>query len=172
MRYYLTLPLNEEDRIKLKVGDEVFISGNVYGMRDQAHRRLIELISNGRDIPIELSDSSIFYVGPTEPKPGERVGSIGPTTSSRMDPFTPVLISKGVRIMIGKGRRSKEVVDAIRLYKAIYLVTPGGISPYLRQFILDIKLIAFPDLGPEAIYNIRLEKFPTFVGIDTGGNSL
>lgn len=172
MKYHLTLPLSEEDRTKLKVGDEVFISGNVYGMRDQAHKRLVELISDGKGIPIELNNSSIFYVGPTEPKPGERVGSIGPTTSSRMDPFTPVLISKGVRIMIGKGRRSKEVIDAIKLYKAIYLVTPGGISPYLRQFILDIKLVAFPDLGPEAIYEIRLENFPTFVGVDTGGNLL
>lgn len=172
MKYHLTLPLSEEDRTKLKVGDEVFISGNVYGMRDQAHKRLVRLISEGKEIPIELNNSSIFYVGPTEPKPGEKVGSIGPTTSSRMDPFTPVLISKGVRIMIGKGRRSKEVIDAIKLYKAIYLVTPGGISPYLRQFILDIKLVAFPDLGPEAIYEIRLENFPTFVGVDTGGNLL
>lgn len=169
---HLILPLSEEERIKLRVGDEVLISGNVYGMRDQAHRRLLELISNGEDIPLELENSSIFYVGPTEPKPGERVGSIGPTTSSRMDPFTPTLISRGVRIMIGKGRRSKEVIDAIKLYKAIYLITPGGISPYLRQFVVDIKLIAFADLGPEAIYDIRLEKFPTFVGIDTGGNSL
>lgn len=172
MKYHLTLPLSEEDRTKLKVGDEVFISGNVYGMRDQAHKRLVRLISEGKEIPIELNNSSIFYVGPTDPKPGEKVGSIGPTTSSRMDPFTPVLISKGVRIMIGKGRRSKEVIDAIKLYKAIYLVTPGGISPYLRQFILDIKLVAFPDLGPEAIYEIRLENFPTFVGVDTGGNLL
>lgn len=172
MTYYLTLPLTEDDRLKLKAGDEVVISGNVYGMRDQAHKRLLELINEGKELPIDLYNSSIFYVGPTEPKPGEKVGSIGPTTSSRMDLFTPILISKGVRVMIGKGRRSKEVIDAIKLYKAVYLVTPGGISPYLRQFVLDMKPLAFLDLGPEAIYDIRLENFPTFVGIDPGGNIL
>ncbi|HOK29355.1 MAG TPA: FumA C-terminus/TtdB family hydratase beta subunit [bacterium] len=172
MTYYLSLPLDEEERIKLKVGDEVFVSGNVYGMRDQAHRRLAELISEGRELPVDICNGSIFYVGPTEPKPGEKVGSIGPTTSSRMDPFTPLLISKGVRVLIGKGKRSKEVINAIKLYKSVYLVTPGGISPYLRQFVLYVKPIAFLDLGPEAIYDIKLEKFPTFVGIDTGGNSL
>ncbi len=172
MEYHLTLPLKEEERLKLKVGDKVFLTGEVYGMRDQAHKRIVELIEKGKPIPIELSDSCIFYVGPTEPKPGEKVGSIGPTTSSRMDPFTPILISNGVRVIIGKGRRNRDVIEAIKRYKAIYLVTPGGISAYLRRFVLEIKMIAFQDLGPEAIYSLKLKDFPAFVSIDTGGNSL
>jgi fumarate hydratase subunit beta len=168
----LNLPLTEEARISLKVGDEVFISGKVYGMRDQAHKKIIEMIKDKEKLPIDLPDSSIFYVGPTPPKPGEKVGAIGPTTSTRMDPFTPLLISMGVRVMIGKGRRNKEVIEAIKIYKAIYLVTPGGISAYLSQFVDNIRLVAFPELGPEAIYELTLNGFPTFVGIDTGGNSL
>lgn len=172
MEYHLSLPLKEEERLKLKVGDKVFLTGEVYGMRDQAHKRIVELIERGEPIPIELSDSCIFYVGPTEPKPGEKVGSIGPTTSSRMDPFTPILLSNGVRVIIGKGRRSKDVIEAIKKYKAIYLVAPGGISAYLRRFVLEIKMIAFQDLGPEAIYSLKLKDFPTFVSIDTGGNFL
>jgi fumarate hydratase subunit beta len=156
----------------LKVGDEVFVSGKVYGMRDQAHKKIVEIIESGSRPPIVLSESSIFYVGPTPPKPGEKVGAIGPTTSIRMDPFTPLLISMGVKVMIGKGKRSTDVIEAIKKYKAIYLVTPGGISAYLSQFIEEIKLIAFPELGPEAIYELTLREFPTFVGIDTGGNSI
>ncbi|MBC7319974.1 fumarate hydratase C-terminal domain-containing protein [bacterium] len=172
MEYYLSLPLREEERLRLKVGDKVFLTGEVYGMRDQAHKRIVELIERGEPIPIDLVDSCIFYVGPTEPKPGEKVGSIGPTTSSRMDPFTPILISNGVRVIIGKGRRSRDVISAIRKYKALYLVTPGGISAYLRRFVSEIKMIAFQDLGPEAIYSLKLKDFPTFVSIDAGGNFL
>jgi len=172
MEYHLSLPLNEEERLRLKIGDKVFLTGEVYGMRDQAHKRIVEMLETGKPIPIELNNSSIFYVGPTEPKPGERIGSIGPTTSSRMDPFTPTLISSGVRVLIGKGRRNKEVIEAIKRYKAIYLVSPGGISAYLRQFVSEMRVIAFYDLGPEAIYSLKLKDFPTFVSIDTGGNFL
>lgn len=170
--YYLNLPLTEEERTSLKAGDKAFISGKVYGMRDQAHKKLIEIIEGKGKLPINLLNSTIFYVGPTPPKPGEKVGAIGPTTSARMDPFTPLLISNGMKVMIGKGRRSKEVIEAIKIYKAIYLVTPGGISAYLSQFVDDVRLVAFPELGPEAIYKLILNRFPTFVGIDTGGNNL
>ncbi|MGC8971725.1 MAG: FumA C-terminus/TtdB family hydratase beta subunit [bacterium] len=172
MEYHLLLPLKEKDRIKLKAGDKVFLTGEAYGMRDQAHKRLLELLEKGESIPIDLNNSCIFYVGPTEPKPGDKVGSIGPTTSSRMDPFTPLLISHGVRVIVGKGRRSRDVIEAIKKYRAIYLVSPGGVSAYLRQFVSEIKMIAFQDLGPEAIYILKLKNFPTFVGIDTGGNFL
>lgn len=172
MEYHLLLPLKEEDIVRLKVGDKVFLTGEAYGMRDQAHKRLLELLERGEDIPIDLKNSCIFYVGPTEPKPGDKVGSIGPTTSTRMDPFTPKLISHGVRVLIGKGRRSRDVIEAIKKYRAIYLVSPGGISAYLRQFVSEIKIVAFQDLGPEAIYILKLEDFPTFVSIDTGGNFL
>jgi len=172
MEYHLLLPLKEEDRIRLKAGDKVFLTGEVYGMRDQAHKRILELLERGEDIPIDLNNSCIFYVGPTEAKPGDKVGSIGPTTSSRMDPFTPKLISYGVRVIIGKGRRNKDVIEAIKKYRAVYLVSPGGVSAYLRQFVSEIKIVAFQDLGPEAIYILKLKDFPTFVSIDTGGNFL
>ncbi|MGB9682568.1 MAG: FumA C-terminus/TtdB family hydratase beta subunit [bacterium] len=171
-RYHLKLPLLREIRDRLNVGDEVFISGRVYGMRDQAHKKIIEMIKEELSLPIVLHEGTIFYVGPTPPKPGEKVGAVGPTTSTRMDPFTPLFISMGIRVMIGKGKRSSEVIEAIKKYKAIYLVTPGGISAYLSQFVDDIRLVAFPELGPEAIYELSLNEFPTFVGIDTGGNSL
>lgn len=145
--------------------NKVEISGELYIARDQAHKKLVELIKKGKELPFQLEGQIIYYCGPTPERKGEIIGSAGPTTSKRMDPFTPILLEHGLKGMIGKGPRSKEVMDAIKKYDAVYFVTYGGAGAYLRQFILKNELVAYPELGPEAIRKITVKNFPAYVWI-------
>lgn len=165
-------PLRIEDIKKLKSGDEVLLSGTIYTARDQAHKRLAEAIKSRKKLPIDFKGAIIYYCGPAATPPGKVVGSIGPTTSSRMDDFTPALLKFGLKGMIGKGRRSKAVVDAIKKYKAVYFLTYAGCGALLSKYINTKSLAAYADLGPEAIYELQIVDFPVIVGIDSRGDDI
>ena len=165
-------PLAKKDISKLRVGDEVLLSGTIFTARDAAHERFFRLIKNGKHIPLDLDGSVLYYAGPTPPKPGKAIGSCGPTTSSRMDPFTPHLIKLGLTGMIGKGERSKEVRDAIRRHGAVYFLATGGIGALLCTKVKSSKVVLYKDLGPEAVYRLEVEDFPLIVGIDAKGNDI
>ncbi|MCF6096335.1 Fe-S-containing hydro-lyase [Thermovorax subterraneus] len=169
---HITTPLTPEIISSLQAGDKVLISGIIYSARDAAHKRLYEMIKKGEKLPIELEGQIIYYVGPCPAKPGTVIGSAGPTTSGRMDAYTPLLLEKGLKGMIGKGFRSKEVVDAIVKYGAVYFGAIGGAGALLADSIKDSKIVAFEDLGPEAIYEFKVENFPAIVIIDKEGNDL
>lgn len=156
----------------LKVGDTILLSGVIYTARDQAHRRLVEAIKRGRKLPIDLKGAVIYYCGPTRTPKGKTIGSCGPTTSSRMDEFTSLLLKTGLAAMIGKGNRSKEVIAAIRKYKAVYFLTFAGCGALLSKYIKKATPVAYKDLGPEAIYKLKVENFPLIVGIDSRGRSV
>jgi len=156
----------------LKVGDKVAFSGIVYTARDQAHKKLVEIIKKGEKLPVDLNGQIIYYCGPTPKPPGKVIGSCGPTTASRMDEFTPVLLKAGVAAAIGKGGVSSEVRRAIKKYKAVYFVTIGGAGAYLAQRVKSCELVAYPDLGPEAIYKLTVEDFPLYVAVDSRGRSI
>ena len=168
----LLLPLKKKDIIKLKAGDEVLLNGILYTARDIAHKRLFNRLKNKKRLPVPLKDQTIYYVGPTPARPKKIIGSSGPTTSSRMDEFTPLLLKAGVRGMIGKGIRSKEVVEAIKKYKAVYFLAIGGAGALLSGHIEEAWPIAYYDLGPEAIYKLKVKNFPVIVGIDSCGNDI
>ncbi|HRY28383.1 MAG TPA: Fe-S-containing hydro-lyase [Candidatus Moranbacteria bacterium] len=165
-------PLIEEIVTSLHAGDMVLLSGDVYTARDTAHRRLYETLKKGLPLPIELSISTIFYAAPSPTPPGKVIGSIGPTTSYRMDAFTPALIEHGLRGMIGKGNRSPEVVEAIKHYKAVYFGAIGGIAALTAQCVKKMELIAYEDLGPEAIRKLTIVDLPLVVINDFQGNDL
>lgn len=168
----IDLPLNKQIIKELKVGDEVLLNGWLYTARDQAHQRLVDSLKNEQELPINLKDITIYYTGPTPAKSGEVIGSAGPTTSSRMDVFTPLLLKNGVRAMIGKGKRSKEVISAIREYGCIYFVTIGGAGAWLSQRITQSNIIAYPELGTEAIFQLQVKDFPVIVAIDSEGKEI
>jgi fumarate hydratase subunit beta len=168
----LSTPLTSDKCTSLKAGDKVYLSGTIYTARDQAHKRIVEAITRGEDPPFILKDAIIFYVGPSPAKPGQVIGSAGPTTSYRMDSYTPFLLEKGLKGMIGKGERSREVKESIVKNQALYFVAVGGAGALLSASIKDAKIIAYPDLGPEAVYQLEVEKFPCYVAIDCHGNSL
>jgi len=165
-------PLTAETIHSLKVGDKVYLTGVIYTARDQAHKRIIETIERGETPPFPLADNIIFYVGPTPPKPNEVIGSAGPTTSYRMDSYTPYLLDRGLKGMIGKGERSQEVIESIIKNKAIYFVAIGGAGALLSASIEQAELLAYPDLGPEAVYKLTVKRFPCYVGIDSLGNNI
>jgi fumarate hydratase subunit beta len=168
----LHTPLTSDKCTSLKAGDKVYLSGTIYTARDQAHKRIVEAITRGEDPPFNLTNAIIFYVGPSPAKPGQVIGSAGPTTSYRMDSYTPFLLEKGLKGMIGKGERSREVKESIVKNQALYFVAVGGAGALLSASIKDAKIIAYPDLGPEAVYQLEVEKFPCYVAIDCHGNSL
>lgn len=170
--YRLKTPLTDEDVEKLKAGDIVYLSGTIYTARDAAHKRLVDLILNGEELPFDLKGAVIYFVGPTPPKPGEPIGSAGPTTSYRMDSYSPILIEHGLKGMIGKGKRSKEVKEACKKYKAVYFGATGGAGALLSERIKSAEIIAYPELGPEAIRKLEVEDFPVVVINDTYGNDL
>ena len=155
---------------QLAAGETVLLSGKVYCARDAAHKKLFELKDSGKKLPLDLKNAVIYYAGPTPEFGGRAVGSCGPTTSSRMDKFTPELISMGVIATIGKGKRSAEVVEAIRIYKAMYFCAIGGAGAIASQHITKSEIIAFPELGCEALRLFEFEDFPLIVGIDCNGN--
>ncbi len=157
---------------KYSVGTKIELSGFIYTARDQAHKRLVELIQQKKQLPINLTDACIYYCGPCPNSPKQIIGSCGPTTSSRMDVYTPTILDNGVKILVGKGKRNKEVINSIKGNKAIYLLATGGVGALLAKKVKSFKLIAFEDLGPEAIYRLEVEDFPLIVGIDCKGNSL
>ena len=170
--YRLTTPLSDEDVAQLKAGDIVYLSGVLYTARDAAHKRLVDLIINGEELPFDLKGAVIYYVGPTPPKPGEPIGSAGPTTSYRMDPYAPILIEHGLKGMIGKGKRNQAVKDACVKYKAVYFGATGGAAALIAKAIKKAEVIAYPELGPEAVRRIEVEDFPVVVVNDTYGNDL
>lgn len=168
----LQTPLTEADVCSLKAGDEVFISGVIYTARDMAHKRLCEAIEADRKLPFELTGSIVYFVGPTPARPGRIIGAAGPTTSSRMDKFSPVLISNGLKAMIGKGYRDGQVRDVLKKYKAVHLATIGGAGALLSKHITSAEIIAYEDLGTEAIRKLQVVDFPAVVAYDCHGNSV
>jgi len=168
----LKTPLDEQTVLKLHAGDRVLISGTIYTARDAAHKRMIDLINQGKEMPFNIKGQIIYYVGPTPPKPGAAIGSAGPTTSTRMDAFTPTLLSKGLKGMIGKGLRSQAVRDAIKQYNGVYFAAVGGAAAVISKSIKSSKLIAFEDLGTEAIRELVVEDFPAVVINDCYGRDL
>lgn len=168
----ISLPLTKDIAMALKAGDEVLLSGILYTARDMAHQRLFNALKNKKTTPISLKGQTIYYVGPTPAPPKKAIGSSGPTTSARMDEFTPLLLKTGVKGMIGKGIRSKEVVEAIKKYKAVYFLAVGGAGALLSMHIKECYPVAYYDLGPEAIYKLIVKDFPVIVGIDTKGNDI
>jgi fumarate hydratase subunit beta len=168
----IVTPLNDEVIAGLHMGDKLLITGVIYTARDAAHKRLIELLDNGQDLPFAIQGQVIYYVGPTPPKPGNPIGSAGPTTSNRMDPYAPYLIERGLKGMIGKGQRSQAVKDAMIEYKAVYLGATGGAGALLSKRIKKSEIIAFEDLGPEAIHRLEVEDFPVVVINDIYGGDL
>ena len=165
----IKLPLTKSIRTKLKAGEELLLSGVVYTARDAAHKRLCNSIKKKEALPVILKDTTIYYCGPTPAPPGYPIGSCGPTTSKRMDNFMPTLLRQGLAATIGKGRRAKELSSEIRKYKSVYLITVGGAGAYLAKRIKKAKVIAYKDLGPEAIYELIVEDFPVIVAIDSHG---
>ena len=168
----LITPLSQEDILMLNAGDRVLISGTIYTARDGAHKRLIELINKEEALPIDITNQVIYYVGPTPTKPGEVIGSSGPTTSYRMDTYTPPLLNKGLKGMIGKGMRNEEVIKCMKKNKAIYFGATGGAGALISKSIIESEVVAYEDLGPEAIHKLKVENFPVIVIIDSKGNNL
>lgn len=172
MTKIINTPLTDEIINNLKAGDRVLLNGIIYTGRDAAHKRLVELIEKGEELPMDIKDQIIYYVGPCPAKPGQVIGSAGPTTSGRMDAYAPLLIEHGLKGMIGKGLRNHQVVDSIIKYSAVYFAAIGGAGALLAEAIKEAEVIAFPDLGAEAIYKLRVENFPVTVIIDNKGNDL
>jgi fumarate hydratase subunit beta len=165
-------PLSDEDVERLRAGERVIISGLIYTGRDAAHKRLIDLIDKGQELPFDIRGQIIYYVGPTPARPGKPIGSAGPTTSYRMDPYSPKLMERGLKGMIGKGMRSQEVIDAMKRFKAVYMAAVGGAGALIARRIKKSEIIAYEDLGPEAIRRLEVEDFPAIVVNDVWGNDL
>lgn len=170
--YNLTTPLTQEQTRELKAGDIVYLSGTIFTARDAAHKRLVDLIEAGKELPFDLEGSVIYFVGPTPPKPGDPIGSAGPTTSYRMDSYSPTMLKHGSRGMIGKGKRNQAVKDACKEYGGIYFGATGGAGALLGKRIKSAEVIAYPELGPEAVRKITIENFPVTVINDTYGADL
>lgn len=168
----LELPADEAALKKLKVGQMIYINGIIYTARDQAHMRMIKELNEGIPLPISLSNTAIYYCGPTPKRPDKIVGAIGPTTSSRMDKNTIPLLEKGMKVMIGKGKRSEEVIDGMKKYKAVYLCAIGGAGALYANCIKKFEVAGYEDLMAEAIYKLEVENFPAVVAIDTQGNNI
>lgn len=172
MEKRITTPLTAEKVKELKAGDTVLISGTIYTARDAAHKRLVELLDKGEKLPIDIKDQIIYYVGPTPAKPGHALGSAGPTTSYRMDPYAPRLLDQGLKGMIGKGLRSKEVVESMKKNTAVYFAAIGGAAALIGKAVEKAEIMAYEDLGSEAIRKLEVKDLPVVVVIDCEGNNL
>lgn len=172
MAKIINTPLTDDIVNELNAGDRVLLNGIIYTGRDAAHKRLAELINKGEEIPMDIRNQVIYYVGPCPAKPGKVIGSAGPTTSGRMDAYAPLLLDKGLKGMIGKGIRNQQVVDSIIKNNAVYFAAIGGAGALLAEAIKEAEVIAFADLGAEAIYKLKVENFPVTVIIDNQGNDL
>ena len=168
----LHTPLSREDARALRCGESCLITGTIYTARDAAHKRLCELAAKGKPLPFDIEGAIIYFVGPTPAKPGQVIGSTGPTTSYRMDAYSPTLIALGLTGMIGKGKRGEAVVEAMRQYGAVYLGAIGGLGALLGKCVKKAEVIAYPDLGAEAVRRLEVENFPVVVVIDSEGNNL
>lgn len=168
----ITLPLTDEVIKELKAGDSVLITGTMLTGRDAAHKRLFELIEKGEELPVDISGEVIYYVGPAPAKPGHAVGPAGPTSSYRMDKYTPALLDRGLKAMIGKGKRSPEVIESMVKNGCVYFAAIGGAAALISRSIKKVETLAYEDLGTEAIYRFYVEDFPAVVAIDAKGNSV
>ena len=168
----LTLPLSDEDIKNLKAGESVLLSGTMLTGRDAAHKRMYETLLDGKELPVDVKGQFIYYLGPTPAREGQVIGSAGPTTSSRMDKYTPTMLDQGLKGMIGKGKRSSEVIKSIKKNGAVYFAAVGGAGALLSKCIKEAEVIAYDDLGTEAIRKLRVENFPVIVVIDSQGNNL
>ena len=172
MAIHVQTPLSREQARQLKSGDSVLLSGVIYTARDAAHKRLCELVEQGKELPLDVKDSVIYFVGPTPARPGQAIGSAGPTTAYRMDAYSPTLIAQGQTGMIGKGKRNAEVVAAMKEHGAVYFGAIGGCGALLSKCIKKAEVVAYDDLGAEAIRRLEVEDFPVIVIIDSEGNNL
>ncbi len=172
MEKYITAPISGDVADGLLAGDFVYISGTIYTARDAAHKRMYEALLEGKDIPFDLENNIIYYLGPSPARDGQVIGSAGPTTSSRMDKYTPLLLEKGLKGMIGKGRRSEEVINSMNKNNAVYFAAIGGAGALLSKCIKKSEVIAYDDLGTEAIRKLEVENFPVIVVIDNKKNNL
>ncbi len=170
--FRLELPLTQDKVAHLKAGDSLLLSGVIYTGRDAAHKKMVEALSRGEELPFDVRNQVIYFVGPTPPKPGQVIGSAGPTTSGRMDAYSPMLIERGLTGMIGKGLRSEEVIGAMKKHGAVYFGAIGGSGALLAKRIISAEVIAYPELGPEAIRRLEVKDFPVMVVIDKHGNNL
>jgi fumarate hydratase subunit beta len=168
----LKTPFSDPEVEKLRAGDRVLISGIIYTGRDAAHKRLFDLLKEGKDLPFDIQGQIIYYVGPTPAKPGQAFGSAGPTTSYRMDAYSPTLMERGLKGMIGKGMRSDTVKEAMKKYKAVYFAATGGAGALLAKRVKKAEVVAYEDLGPEAIRKLEVEDLPVIVVNDVRGNDL
>lgn len=169
---HINTPLSDSVIEKLKIGDRVKISGTLYTARDAAHKRLVNLVNQGKELPFDIKNQIIYYVGPSPAPPGMPIGSCGPTTSCRMDKYTPPLLSIGLKATIGKGNRSAEVLEAMKKFKAVYFVATGGAAALLSRTVKKAEIVAYEDLGTEAIRKLEVENFPVIVANDIYGNDL
>lgn len=169
---HLTTPLKEKDIIDLQMGEEVLVSGVIYTARDMAHKRMYEALLRGEELPLDLSGQILYYTGPSPSPPNRVIGSAGPTTSNRMDDYTGLLLAQGLKGMLGKGNRAEDVVKAIIKHRAIYLATIGGAGAYLAKRIKASSIIAYAELGTEAIRRLEVEDLPAVVAIDVRGNNI
>ncbi len=165
-------PLAEKVINEMRAGEKIFLSGYIYTARDTAHKRFIEIIHKGESLPVEMEGQIIYYCGPSPASPGKVIGACGPTTSSRMDAYTPTLISLGLKGMIGKGKRSKQVKDAITKYKSVYFGATGGAGALISKCVLSSRVVAYEELGPEAVMILEVKDLPLFVINDVYGNDL
>ena len=172
MEKYIELPLTEELAKTLHAGETVYLTGTIYTSRDAGHKRMCEALARGEELPMNPTDATIYYVGPTPAKPGQVIGSAGPTTSGRMDAYAPILMSVGARGMIGTGARLPEVVEAMKRYKGVYFGAIGGAGALLAKSIKKSEIVAYEDLGAEALRELYVEKMPLVVIIDCEGNNL
>lgn len=172
MAINLETPLGLEDLLELKAGYEASLNGTIFTARDAAHARLMKLIKEGKNLPFDIEGQIIYYVGPTPAQPGKVIGSAGPTTSYRMDRYTPQLLKRGLRGVIGKGKRSDDVRQAFSTFQAIYFIAVGGAGALLSSHITAAEVVAYPELGPEAIYKLVVKDFPVLVGYDCWGGDI
>lgn len=172
MDKYINTPITEEVTKELKSGDYVYITGTIYVARDAAHKRLMEALDRGEELPFPVKDAAIYYMGPSPAREGRPIGSAGPTTASRMDKYAPRLLDLGQKAMIGKGKRTQEVIEAIIRNKAVYFAAVGGAGALLSKCIKKSDLVCYEDLGAEAILKLEVEEFPVIVVVDCEGNNL
>lgn len=172
MNQHITVPFSGDEAKKLKAGDYVYISGTIYTARDAAHKRMYEAVKEGKKLPLSVADNVIYYMGPSPAKEGQVIGSAGPTTASRMDKYAPTLLDMGLKGMIGKGKRSQAVIDAIVRNGAVYFAAVGGAGALLSKCITSAEVLAYDDLGTEAIRRLTVKDFPAIVVIDSEGHNL
>lgn len=172
MDRHIIAPISKEDSLSLRVGDYVYLTGTIYTARDAAHKRMYETLKSGKELPVEVKGNVIYYMGPSPEREGRPIGSAGPTTASRMDKYTPTLLDLGLIGMIGKGKRTQAVIDAIVRNGAVYFAAVGGAGALLSKTIISSEIVAYDDLGTEAIRKLEIKDFPAIVVIDSKGNNL